>query len=142
MENPAIDAEKREEAAKTLREILDRMGIEAEVSAFDDGDRIILDAHGAESGLIIGKKGATLDALQYVINRIISKKTNDGPGVIVDADSYRGQRGVARRARGRPGPPRASAGAAGARAGCEGDKARPAGPGRADEPARPTHRAR
>ena len=92
MENPGIDAGKREEAAKTLREILDRMGIEAEVSAFDDGDRIILDAHGAESGLIIGKKGATLDALQYVINRIISKKPNDGPGVIVDAEGYRGRR--------------------------------------------------
>jgi spoIIIJ-associated protein len=92
MENAAIDAEKREQAAKTLREILDRMGIEAEVSAFDDGDRIILDAHGAESGLIIGKKGATLDALQYVINRIISKKPNDGPGVIVDAEGYRGRR--------------------------------------------------
>jgi spoIIIJ-associated protein len=92
MGNAPIDAEKREEAAKTLREILDRMGIEAEVSAFDDGDRIILDAHGAESGLIIGKKGATLDALQYVINRIISKKPNDGPGVIVDAEGYRGRR--------------------------------------------------
>src|SRR5690349_20990479 len=92
MENPGIAAEKREEAAKTLREILDRMGIEAEVSAFDDGDRIILDAHGAESGLIIGKKGATLDALQYVINRIISKKPNDGPGVVVDAEGYRGRR--------------------------------------------------
>src|SRR3954469_17251623 len=93
MENAAIDAEKREQAAKTLREILDRMGIEAEVSAFDDGDRIILDAHGAESGLIIGKKGATLDALQYVVNRIISKKPNDGPGVVVDAEGYRGRRG-------------------------------------------------
>jgi spoIIIJ-associated protein len=92
MENPGIAPEKREEAAKTLREILDRMGIEAEVSAFDDGDRIILDAHGAESGLIIGKKGATLDALQYVINRIISKKPNDGPGVVVDAEGYRGRR--------------------------------------------------
>ena len=92
MENPGITAEKREEAAKTLREILDRMGIEAEVSAFDDGERIILDAHGAESGLIIGKKGATLDALQYVINRIISKKPSDGPGVVVDAEGYRGRR--------------------------------------------------
>ena len=68
------------------------MGIEAEVSAFDDGERIILDAHGAESGLIIGKKGATLDALQYVINRIISKKPSDGPGVVVDAEGYRGRR--------------------------------------------------
>src|SRR5262249_48355895 len=92
MENTAVAAEKREEAAKTLREILERMGIEAEVSAFDDGDRIILDAHGAESGLIIGKKGATLDALQYVINRIISKKPSDGPGVVVDAEGYRGRR--------------------------------------------------
>src|SRR5215510_6196611 len=92
MENPGIAAEKREKAAKTLREILERMGIEAEVSAFDDGDRIILDAHGAESGLIIGKKGATLDALQYVINLIISKKPNDGPVVIVHAERYRGRR--------------------------------------------------
>ena len=43
-------------------------------------------------GLIIGKKGATLDALQYVVNRIISKKPNDGPGVVVDAEGYRGRR--------------------------------------------------
>jgi spoIIIJ-associated protein len=85
-------AEKRETAAKTLREILERMGIEAEVSAFDDGERIILDAHGAESGLIIGKKGATLDALQYIVNRIVSKKPSDGPGVVVDAEGYRGRR--------------------------------------------------
>ena len=68
------------------------MGIEAEVSAFDDGERIILDAHGAESGLIIGKKGATLDALQYLVNRIVSKKPGDGPGVVVDAEGYRGRR--------------------------------------------------
>jgi len=83
---------KREAAAKVLREILERMGIEAEVSAFDDGERVILDAHGPESGLVIGKKGATLDALQYLINRIVSKKPNDGPGVVVDAEGYRGRR--------------------------------------------------
>jgi len=60
-------AETRERAAKVLREILDHMGVDAEVSAFDDGERIILDAHGAESGLVIGKKGAPLDALQYLV---------------------------------------------------------------------------
>ena len=61
-ENSAL-TERREVAAKVLREILDRMGIEAEVSASDDGERVILDAHGPESGLVIGKKGSTLDAL-------------------------------------------------------------------------------
>src|SRR4029078_8729220 len=83
---------KREAAAKVLREILERMGIEAEVSAFDDGERVILDAHGPESGLVTGKKGSTLDALQYVINRIVSKKPHDGPGIVVDAEGYRGRR--------------------------------------------------
>src|SRR5262249_51381758 len=90
-DNSAL-AERREAAAKVLREILDRMGIEAEVSAFDDGERVILDAHGPESGLVIGKKGATLDALQYVINRIVSKRPNEGPGIVVDAEGYRGRR--------------------------------------------------
>jgi spoIIIJ-associated protein len=90
-DNSAL-AEKRESAAKILREILERMGIDAEVSAFDDGERVILDAHGPESGLVIGKKGATLDALQYVINRIVTKKPNEGPGIVVDAEGYRGRR--------------------------------------------------
>ena len=53
-------AERREQAAKVLREILDHMGVDAEVSAFDDGERIILDAHGPESGLVIGKKSFRL----------------------------------------------------------------------------------
>jgi spoIIIJ-associated protein len=92
MSSTSVLPEKREAAAKALREILERMGIDAEVSAFDDGERIFLDAHGAESGLIIGKKGATLDALQYIVNRIVSKKPSDGPGVVVDAEGYRGRR--------------------------------------------------
>ena len=92
MSTTSVLPEKREAAARVLREILERMGIDAEVSAFDDGERVFLDAHGAESGLIIGKKGATLDALQYLINRIISKRPNEGPGVVVDAEGYRGRR--------------------------------------------------
>jgi len=85
--------DRREEAAQVLRTLLDHMGIEAEVSAFDDGERVILDAHGAESGLIIGKKGATLDALQYLVNRIVVRAPGtSGPGVIVDAEGYRGRR--------------------------------------------------
>jgi spoIIIJ-associated protein len=85
-------AEKRELAANVLREILEHMGIDAEVSAFDDGDRIILDAHGSESGLVIGKKGATLDALQYLVNRIVFRKPGESAGVTVDAEGYRGRR--------------------------------------------------
>jgi len=110
-------AQRREESANILREIVDRMGINVEVSAFDDGDRVILDAHGPESGLIIGKKGATLDALQWVVNRMMirrekeaagfidapppaekapgekgEKEDRGGPSIVVDAEGYRGRR--------------------------------------------------
>lgn len=85
-------AEQREFAAKVLREILDRMGIDAEVSAFDDGERIILDAHGAQSALVIGKKGATLDALQYLVTRITLRQPGEVAAVMVDSEGYRGRR--------------------------------------------------
>lgn len=91
-EPSAAIAETRERAAKLLREILEHMGVDAEVSAFDDGERIILDAHGGESGLVIGKKGATLDALQYLVNRLVSKRPQEGPLIVVDAEGYRGRR--------------------------------------------------
>jgi spoIIIJ-associated protein len=92
MSEPNTLAEKREEAARVLREILERMSIDAEVSAFDDGEKIILDAHGSESGLVIGKKGATLDALQYVVSRIVFRKSGDAAAIVVDAEGYRGRR--------------------------------------------------
>jgi len=85
-------ADKREEAAKVLREILEKMNVDAEVSAFDDGESIILDAHGSQSGLIIGKKGATLDSLQYLVNRIVFKKPGEAAFIVVDAEGYRGRR--------------------------------------------------
>lgn len=85
-------AEKREEAARVLREILDRMSVDAEVSAFDDGERIILDAHGCESGLVIGKKGATLDSLQYLVGRIVFRNRGEALPIVVDAEGYRGRR--------------------------------------------------
>jgi len=84
--------EKREEAAKVLREILEKMSVDAEVSAFDDGEKIILDAHGSESGLVIGKKGATLDSLQYLVSRIVFKTPGEAMPVVVDAEGYRGRR--------------------------------------------------
>ena len=83
-------AEKREEAAKVLREILDKMSVDAEVSAFDDGEKIILDAHGSESALVIGKKGATLDSLQYLVSRIVFRNPGDASPIVVDAEGYRG----------------------------------------------------
>jgi spoIIIJ-associated protein len=92
MSDQSTLTEKREEAAKVLREILERMSVDAEVSAFDDGEKIILDAHGSESGLVIGKKGATLDSLQYLVSRIVFRRPGEMTPIVVDAEGYRGRR--------------------------------------------------
>ncbi len=83
-----------EEAAKILREILGKMGVEAEVVPSENEERITLEVKGPETALIIGKKGQTLDSLQYLVNKIMSKRlgVNEGKAISVDAEGYRERR--------------------------------------------------
>ena len=86
-----------EEAAIILRTILSKMGVEHEVVPTETEERITLEVKGPETGLIIGKKGQTLDSLQYMVNKIVSKKLGEGEGkpITVDAEGYRGRRAEA-----------------------------------------------
>src|SRR3954465_6760871 len=86
-----------EKAAEVLRTLLDKMHVEHEVVASETEERITLEVKGPETGLIIGKKGQTLDSLQYLVNKIVSKKAGEGEGkgVTVDAEGYRARRAEA-----------------------------------------------
>lgn len=90
-----------EMTAEKLRGLLTRMGVEAEVVERDEADRIVLEIQGAEAGLVIGKHGATLDALQYLLNRMVLRGGPAGAGgqlkrtVVVDAEGYRDRRNEA-----------------------------------------------
>lgn len=80
---------------QVLAEILGLMGVEAtvEVKPGVTEEEIILDVHGDTSGLLIGRKGQTLEALQYVVTRIISgRQGREGPQVVVDTENYRERR--------------------------------------------------
>lgn len=79
------------EASELLSDILKRMDIEAEVNPRMMGSAAYLDIKGDGSGLLIGKRGQTLDALQFVVNKIINKpdRRKDKVEVIVDTENYR-----------------------------------------------------
>ncbi len=79
-------------AREALLGILARMGIEAEVTVEDTPDAISLTLKGADEGLLIGKRGQTLDALQYVVNKILSKQGREKKQVVVDTEDYRKKR--------------------------------------------------
>ncbi len=80
---------KAEEAAELLDELLDMMDLDAEVTIRDDGERVILDVQGDDAGRVIGKKGQTLDALQFLLNKILNRFPDGRRHIVVDSGDYR-----------------------------------------------------
>ncbi len=77
-----------------LAELLVKMGLDVEVAAREDEERVTLEVKGPETSLVIGKKGQTLDAIQYLVNKITSQGQPEGSGkpVQVDSEGYRDRR--------------------------------------------------
>jgi spoIIIJ-associated protein len=92
----AVDIAAMIDKAKiALTEILELMGVAAtiEQKAAAGGAEIILEIKAADSGLLIGRKGQTLEALQYLIGRIAGERQgSEGPHIIIDIESYRERR--------------------------------------------------
>lgn len=78
---------------KTLNEIIERMGFKAHVEAQQEEGQILLEIKGDGSGLIIGKHGQTLDALQYIMNKLAAHRYKElKERVVLDTENYRGRR--------------------------------------------------
>lgn len=74
------------EAKNVVEEILKLMGMPSEVRIREEG---ILEIVGDGSGLIIGKRGQTLDALQFIVNRIVNKSRQEPVYITLDTEGYR-----------------------------------------------------
>ncbi len=76
--------------AKTLtQDILALMGLEATVSVQKEKETLHIKIEGEKSGLLIGRRGQTLDALQYISTRILNRKGLDKIKVVMDSGDYR-----------------------------------------------------
>ncbi|MFO7570739.1 MAG: RNA-binding cell elongation regulator Jag/EloR [Smithellaceae bacterium] len=80
------------QAAELLSGILTRMSFDCRVSATETDDTIFLAIEGDESGLLIGRRGQNLDALQYVINKAVNRSESDRKMIVVDSEDYRRRR--------------------------------------------------
>jgi spoIIIJ-associated protein len=77
-----------ERARTVLTEIVALMQVEAQVVLADEGQLMIT---GDKRGLLIGRRGQTLDALEYLVNRIIGREELPGR-ISIDAEDYRERR--------------------------------------------------
>jgi spoIIIJ-associated protein len=104
-ELPAVAGEKQsiaaeaavigEKAKDVLAEILNLMGVKAEVELKigEKSDEAVLEIRAENSGLLIGRKGQTLEALNYMVSRITGERgVTEGPHVVVDIENYRERR--------------------------------------------------
>ncbi|MCS6856370.1 MAG: KH domain-containing protein [Sandaracinaceae bacterium] len=80
---------KAEEAKAFLDALLRRMGIDAQVSIREDDARIVLDISGKDAGRAIGKKGSTLDALQFLVNKAVNRNASKKRYVVLDSGDFR-----------------------------------------------------
>lgn len=77
-------------ARDTLEKILSMIPMEVTSIEATKGDGVLyLDVKGDKSGLLIGKNGRTLDALQFIVNKIVNKALAKRIQVVVDSENYR-----------------------------------------------------
>jgi spoIIIJ-associated protein len=95
------DEQTAELASDVLFSILNKMGIKADIEIKDhsiplaeDGEAnpVTLNITGNDLGVLIGRRGQTLDALQYLVRLISSKKAKTRSPLIIDVEDYKKRR--------------------------------------------------
>jgi spoIIIJ-associated protein len=82
----------KEKAKRILEGLLTRMQIDSPVSVEETEEAITLNIKGDGSGLLIGKRGQNLDAVQYIINKAVHHSVNGHKMIVIDTEDYRQRR--------------------------------------------------
>jgi spoIIIJ-associated protein len=79
-------------ARQMMSELLEHMGIRANVEASLSEENLSLVITGDKEGVLIGKHGRTLESLQFLFNRMMNKKFKEGVRVYIDVNGYKAKR--------------------------------------------------
>lgn len=104
-EQPAAQSQPREtvpvseeaaaRGAEFLKQTLELMGIEATVEVQNSPppyDEVVLQVDGDATGVVIGRHGQTVDAIEYIVNRLVAREHPSEGHIVVDAAGYRDRR--------------------------------------------------
>ena len=83
-----VSEESAQLGVETLQKIADLITEGAKVTAQTEADRLTLCIEGGNSGILIGRKGQTLDAMQFLTDKIINRKSEARVRVRVDIEGY------------------------------------------------------
>ncbi|WP_163195820.1 RNA-binding cell elongation regulator Jag/EloR [Clostridium thermarum] len=81
------------EAKTFLRDVLNSMGIKAEIKIKEEDNVLKINLVGPDMGIIIGYRGETLDSLQYLVSLVVNKdQDTEYKRVVLDTENYRAKR--------------------------------------------------
>ena len=76
-----------------LKKVFRSMGIESEINVEIDEENVMnIELSGDQMGVLIGKRGATLDSLQYLTSLVVNKESENYIKVKLDTENYRARR--------------------------------------------------
>lgn len=75
-----------------LENVFSKMGVEAELEVAEDEEAISVTVKGDDIGIIIGRRGETLDSLQYLTSLVVNKGEEIYKRVVIDTENYRKKR--------------------------------------------------
>ncbi len=90
---PADESELAREVRELVERIVDGIGVTARVELDESEEAIVAVCTGADLGMLIGRHGQTIDAVQYLANAVMFRRhPEDRKEVVVDAAGYRARR--------------------------------------------------
>ena len=81
-----------ENAQKLLKDIFDAMNIKVDMEVNESSDSIEISLDSPKNGILIGRRGETLDALQYLVSIAVNRDDSDYKRIILDSENYRKKR--------------------------------------------------
>ncbi|RFB10597.1 protein jag [Bacillus sp. HNG] len=81
-----------EEAQKFLEKVISSMGVQAKLDIFRNGKNVTFQLSGEKMAVLIGKRGQTLNSLQYLTQLVANRFSDHYLNIMVDAENYRGRR--------------------------------------------------
>lgn len=75
-----------------LLDVFEKMQINADIDMLEEDESLLLKIKGKDIGIIIGRRGETLDSLQYLTSLVVNKNEDDYKRVVIDIENYRQKR--------------------------------------------------
>jgi spoIIIJ-associated protein len=87
-----VKADPVQTAYDYLQDVTAKMGVPVTITKSVSGDDVIFDMNGEKIAILIGKRGQTLNSLQFLVNLVANQGTEKFVRIVLDAENYRARR--------------------------------------------------